>query len=35
MKTEPNQALEPTRALVTDPAYAGSAPSTRAAHLIR
>ena len=35
MKNEPNQALEPTRVLVTDPAYAGSAPSTPAAHLKR
>ena len=33
MNHEPNKALEPTRMLVTDPAYAGSAPSTRAAHL--
>ena len=32
---EPNQSLEPTRMLVTDPAYAGSAPSIRAAHLKR
>lgn len=33
MNTEPNKALEPTRVLATDPAHAGSAPSTRAAHL--
>jgi len=35
MQTEPNKALEPTRMLVTDRAYARSAPSTRAAHLKR
>jgi len=32
-KTEPNQALEPTPMLVTDRAYARSAPSTGVAHL--
>ena len=32
-QTEPNQALEPTIMLVTDRAYARSAPSMIAAHL--
>jgi len=31
MKTEPNKALEPRRLLVTDRAYARSAPSNRLA----
>jgi hypothetical protein len=33
MKTEPNQALEPTRTAVTDRADARSAPAVRVAHL--
>jgi hypothetical protein len=36
MKTEaPNKAMVPTRILVTDRAFARSAPSIRAAHLVR
>ena len=33
--TEPNKAVEPTSMLVTDRAYARSAPSTLAAHFER
>jgi hypothetical protein len=33
MKNEPNKAMEPSRAVVTDHAYACSAPTTRLAHL--
>ena len=33
VETRPNQSLEPTRMLVTDRAFARSAPSTRVAHL--
>lgn len=35
MKNEPNKALLPRRLLVTDPAFAGSAPSNRLAELER
>ncbi len=35
MKIKPNEALEPTRMLVTVRAYARPAPSTRAAQLER
>ena len=35
MKTEPNNAMERSRILVTDRAYARSAPSIRLAHLGR